>query len=820
MTVVINSINSLLEKRFLDYALSVITDRAIPSVQDGLKPVQRRILWAMYMLKLRNKEKTKKCAQIVGEVMGKYHPHGDASIYSALVRLAQEWILNAPLIHPQGNFGSIDDSNSCAAARYTEAKLSKIAEELLESVENEVSFIPTYSNEHDEPTILPAKFPNLLVNGAKGIAVGLATEIPPHNLGEVLNAQIEYIKNPSISLDKLMQFLPAPDFPTGGIIRGKSGIRDMYETGKGKFQIFCKFESESDKKGKDILIITELPYGVEKANLLNQINQAIRPQKDKKQKQVNKPLIEGIEKCVDRSGSSKARGFRIEILLKKGMSEAVIKNQLYKYTDAQVTYNANIVALDGKKPLTLGLLDILEKFHQFRRDCLTKKFEWEKEETEKKAHRLEGFVKVLSDIDKTVEIIKGSKTTEEASKKLKVYFKLSDEQAKDVLELQLRRLTSLEITKIKDDLAALKKRIEELKKILGDVKLLDKEILLELESIKPYVVDRQTERIDKEISDFDIEDIIEDEDCILTISKQGYVNRLPVEDYRLQRRGGKGSSSTNLVDDDYVSNVYTTTTKSYLFCFSNTGKLYWLKSHEIPLGKKGNRGKPIVNYLEDLKASESVISILPIADFEQSDELLFITKNGIVKKTKISLYKKLRKGGLSAIKLGENDSLKEVLLVNNKQDVIIGTQNGIGLRTSTSDIRPTGKSAKGVKIIKLSKGDKVIAAELVDDNTKSLLAVTANCFGKKTSLEEYRSQLRGGKGSRLIRLINDDYLVGLLMVEKEDNLLVISEKGQTICIKSGGIRNTHKATRGVRIIELVDDKIRSLTKLNSEEKDG
>jgi len=807
------NIESLMEKRFLDYAMSVIMDRAIPSVFDGCKPVQRRLLWAMHKAGAHSNKSTKKCAMIVGETIGKYHPHGDAAAYQALVRMAQQWVLREPLVHPQGNFGSIDNPGAFAASRYTEAKLSKISELMLQDIEKGiVPLIDNYSNELKEPEVLPAKFPNLLVNGAKSIAVGMATDIPSHNLGELVNALCAYIDDESLTVESLMKYLPGPDFPTGGTIRGRMGLREMYKTGKGKFQILAKIE-EVKIKNKVALRISEVPFRSGKAKIIDEIKSYMQLDP----KNPSRPVIEGIDKVIDESGRGKgkkkkkidkARDFELMVYLKSTASPEVIKNQIYKYTSAQVAYNANWVALDEKiRPQTFTLLTMFGKFLGFRRDCLTKKLEYDLKRHKDRKHILDGYIKVLEDIDKAVKIIKNSKSKEIAKEALKVTFSLSDIQADEVLDMRLKQLTGLEIEKIKEELASIEKEITRIEAILADQKLLDAEIKKELNEIKEkFSSERRSKIVNAEITEFDIEDLIEDENCIVTTSNKGYINRVPVDSYRVQRRGGKGSTGVSVIEDDFIEDVFKVTSLSHLLCFSNQGQVHWLKAYQIPIRNKGTKGKPIVNYLTGLKPEEQIQAILAVDELSAENDdkfVFFITRKGMVKKTRLSNYSNPRRGGVKALKLKDGDELLRVLLVDDNKEIFFGTKNGFGVRIGVDSFNEVGRQAGTVRGIRIRANDEVIGA-VVSDDSRDLLTITTKGLGKKSAFTEYRQQNRGGVGSRMLNLSNEDYVVGILGLAELDQVMALSERGQSILFENNSVRKTKRVTKGVKIFNLSD----------------
>ena len=788
-----------MKESYLDYAMSVIVGRALPDIRDGLKPVHRRILYAMNELGLVSNKAPKKCARIVGEVLGKYHPHGDVAVYDSLVRMAQDFSLRYPLVKGQGNFGSVD-GDSAAAMRYTEAKLSGIAEELLKDIEKEtVKFVDNFDNSLKEPSVLPSKLPNLLINGSSGIAVGMATNIPPHNIKEIVDGIIKVIENPKIELGELMKFVKGPDFPTGGIIIGRNGIKSSYFDGRGRILLRGKTEIE-DKKGRKDIIIKEIPYMVNKSNLVESIANLVR---DK--------VIDGISDIRDESDRD---GIRVVIELKKDFDENVILNQLYKSTQLQSTFGVIMLALVNNEPKVLGLRDLINNFILHRKDIIVKRSKFDLEKARKRVHILDGLKIALKNIDLSVKLIKNSKNVEEAQKSLIKEFNLSDVQAKAILEMRLQRLTSLEQNKLENEYKELLKLISELEIILGsDGKVLGiiKEECLELKD--KYGDERRTEIIDSE-DDFEIEDLIQEEDVIVTMTNKGYVKRVPIYTYKEQKRGGRGVIATGTKEEDFVKELFITNTRDSILFFTDKGKVHWLKGYEIPSGNRYGSGKAIVNLL-NLK-DESVTTMIPVKDFSEEKYLIMVTGKGFVKRIELDAFSKPRKGGILGIKLVE-DKLVDVKLTNGSDELIIGTKKGAAIRFNERDVRVIGRSGMGVRGIRISKEDIVKGIEICERES-SLLTVTENGYGKRSKVEEYRLIRRGGKGVKNIKTSErNGRVVGIKSVKEDDEIMVITKKGKLIRSSVKGISLVGRNTQGVRIMKLDEnDKVIALTKVVGE----
>ncbi|MDH3972870.1 MAG: DNA gyrase subunit A [Deltaproteobacteria bacterium] len=800
---------------YLDYAMSVIVGRALPDVRDGLKPVHRRILFAMHDLGNVWNKPYKKSARVVGDVIGKYHPHGDTAVYDAIVRMAQDFSLRYPLVDGQGNFGSID-GDSAAAMRYTEVRMDKLTAELLEDLEKEtVEFVPNYDGSLQEPSVLPAKVPALLINGSSGIAVGMATNIPPHNLAEVIKGIITMIENPDITIDELIEIIPGPDFPTAGFIHGREGIRSAYETGRGIVQMRARVLVEKQKRTeRESIIVTELPYQVNKAKLIEKIAELVR---DKK--------IEGISDLRDESDRD---GMRIVIELKRDEVAQVIINALYKNTQMQQSFGVNTVALVNGQPRLINLRELLWYFIDHRKEVVTRRTIFELKKAEDKAHILEGLAVALANIDRIIEIIKRSPNSAEASKRLvhekweaapvKAMLKkagfsddelaarftsgaygLSEVQAKAILEMRLHRLTGLEQEKIQQDLEEVLKQIAYLKTILGDEKVLMGVIVDELKDIKARFGDeRRTEIIDK-TTEITLEDLIVDEDMVVTISHTGYIKRNPTVLYRAQRRGGKGKTGMSTKEEDFVEHLFIASTHSYILFFTDAGKVYWLKVHEIPQAGRAARGKAIVNLL-NIANDENITSFLPVRNFEEGRYIMMATRQGVVKKTDLMAYSNPRAGGIIAINLDEGDSLVVTRLTDGTKDIFLGTKDGQSIRFKEDQVRPMGRVSRGVRGITLAGDDILVAMEIVGD-ASTILTVTENGFGKRTATSEYRGQSRSGKGVITIKTTErNGKVVGFLQVTDDDEVMMITNSGKIIRFSMKGISVIGRNTQGVKLI--------------------
>ncbi len=782
---------------YLDYAMSVIIGRALPEVRDGLKPVQRRILYAMFREGLLPGRKYSKSAGVVGEVLKKYHPHGDSAVYDAMVRLAQDFNMRYTLVDGQGNFGSID-GDPAAAYRYTEARLAKIAEEMLADIDKEtVDFLPNFDETTEEPKVLPSKIPNLIINGAAGIAVGMATNIPPHNLGEVIDGLIMLLEQPEISVEKIMTAVKGPDFPTGGIIHGTSGIKDAYETGRGLIKIRAKARIEREHRGGENIIITELPYQVNKARLIEKIAELVREKK-----------LEGLSDIRDESDRE---GIRVVLELKRGEMAQVILNNLYKHTQMETTFGIIMLALVGGQPHVLGLRKVLGYFLQHRRDVIIRRTRFELRKAEERAHILEGLKIALDNLDAIIALIRSSKSPAEAKEGLMTRYPLSEIQAQAILDMKLQRLTGLERDKIVSEYKETLKEIERLKSILGSDALLSKIIKDELLEIKSkYADDRRTE-IAEEAKEITIEDLITEEEMVITLSHQGYIKRNPLSAYRSQRRGGKGLIGMETKEEDFVEQLFIGSTHDYMLFFSNLGRLYWLKTYQIPEAGRAAKGKALINLLQ-LSQGERISTALPVRDFKEGYLVMF-TKNGTVKKTALTSYSNPRGKGVIAISLEENDELIAVRKTSGKNDLIIGTRNGLAIKFNEEDVRDMGRTAKGVRGIRLTKGDEVVAAEVAEEKT-TVLTAAENGFGKRTKIEDYPLQGRGGKGVISIKLTEKGgKVVGLLQVRQEDEVVMITSSGKLVRTTAENISTHGRNTQGVKLMDTAEDRIDSIAKV-------
>ena len=799
MQVIPVKIEDTLAKSYLEYSMSVIVGRALPDVRDGLKPVHRRILYAMYKMGITHNSPYKKSARIVGDVIGKYHPHGDSAVYEALVRMAQDFSMRMPLIDGQGNFGSIDGDNA-AAMRYTEARLTKLAEEILKDIDKDtVDFVPNYDGTETEPVVLPSRFPNLLVNGSSGIAVGMATNIPPHNLGELIDALIFMIDN-EYELSDILKFVQGPDFPTGGTIFGKGGILEAYKTGRGSIKIRAKHHIEH-KGNKDIIVVDELPYQVNKAKLIEKISDLV---KDK--------IIEGISEVRDESDRE---GIRVVIELKKDAMSEIILNNLYKHTQLQVSFGINMLAILDKEPRTFNLVEILEEFIKFRKTVVIRRTLYELNQAKKRAHILAGLRIALANIDEVVSIIKSSKDTKEAKENLIDRFKLSEVQSQAILDMKLSRLTSLEIEKIEQEYNELMKKIEYLNSILKEENVLNGVIKDELIEIKEkYAVARVTQ-IEEDYDAIDIEDLIPNEDMVVTITHRGYVKRVPLKTYERQNRGGKGKKALTTYEDDFIEDFYIAKAHDTLMIITDKGQLHWLKVYRIPEGTRTSKGKAIVN-LVNLDKDEQIQTIIKTSDFDENKSLAFFTKKGIVKRTNLSEFKNIRSNGVRAISIDEDDELVTAKIVKaDDKELFIVTKKGQAIRFLIDNVREMGRTARGVTGIKFKiDGDEVVGALALKDENQEILTVSEKGFGKRTEANLYRLTNRGGKGVIAMKLTNKTGdLVGVVATEDNHDLMVLTSKGKMIRVSIEDISKTGKNTQGVRIVRLdSDDKVASLAK--------
>ena len=786
-TVIPVQIEEEMRRSYLDYAMSVIIGRALPDARDGLKPVHRRILYAMQELGCTRDKPYKKSARVVGDVIGKYHPHGDSAVYDALVRMAQPWSMRHVLVDGQGNFGSVD-GDSPAAMRYTEARMSRLAGELLADIDkNTVDFAPNYDESLSEPKVLPAKFPNLLVNGSQGIAVGMATNIPTHNLGETINATIALIRNPDIDDEALMDIMPGPDFPTGGFIYGRKGIRQAFLTGRGSVTMRARAIVEIHPRTKrESLIVTELPYQVNKATLIESIAALVR---DKK--------LEGI---ADLRDESDREGLRIAIELKKGEIPEVVLNNLYKHTQLQCNFGCNMLALVDGQPKLCGVREFLNHFIDHRRQVVTRRCLFELDKAEARAHILEGLLIALDNIDEVIRLIRASRTTEDARDGLMSRFGLSERQAKAILDMRLQRLTGLERDKIKAEYEEVQATIARLKAILADEKLLMDVIVEELEAVRDRYADpRRTEIVD-ETAELSVEDLITEEDMVVTISNEGYIKRNPVSLYRAQRRGGKGKTAMTTKEEDFVAQLMTASTHDYLLFFSNRGRVFRKKVYEIPQAGRAARGKALVNLLP-VEKGERISATLAVREFTEGRYIVMATKNGLVKKTPLTDYAHIRANGIIAIKLEEGDDLMAVRVSNGEQEILLASSGGKAIRFSETEVRPMGRATRGVTGMRLPAGDQVIAMTLVAEGA-SLLSVSENGFGKRTPMSEYPRQKRAGQGVFTLKTGGrNGAMVAALQVTDDDQVMLMTDTGRLVRIRMDGVSLIGRNTQGVKLIE-------------------
>jgi DNA gyrase subunit A len=801
------NIEQEMKTAYLDYSMSVIVGRALPDVRDGLKPVHRRILYAMFREGLLHNKKYSKSAGVVGEVLKKYHPHGDSAVYDTMVRMAQDFNLRYPLVDGQGNFGSID-GDSAAAYRYTEARLTKLAEELLADIDKEtVEFVANFDDTTVEPTVLPTRVPNLLINGSSGIAVGMATNIPPHNLGEVVDGLVMMIDNSEVTIPELMTAIKGPDFPTAGFIHGYEGIRQAYMTGRGIVQMRARVTIEEGKGDRESIVVTELPYQVNKARLLQNISELIR---DKK--------ITGIAELRDESDR---QGMRVVADLKKGEIANVILNQLYKHTALQSTFGVIMLALVNNQPRVLNLKRILSNFLQHRREVVVRRTKYDLRKAEERAHILLGLKIALDNLDAVIALIKASRNPEEAKAGLVREFKLSEIQAQAILEMRLQRLTGLERDKIITEYEEVLKEIARLNEILGSDALVMKIIRDELLALKAEYGDERRTEIVAHTSEIGIEDLIQDEEMVITISHAGYIKRNPLTNYRAQRRGGKGKIGMETREEDFVERLFMATMHSYILFFTNKGRVYWLKVHQIPEAGRQAKGKAIVNLLQ-IGQDERVTAALPVREFTPGHFILMATKKGIIKKTELEAYSHPRPSGIIAITLEEGDDLISAEVTDGKRDVFLGTRDGLSIRFNEEDVREIGRTGKGVIGVRLDEGNEVVGMEIVRDDS-TILTVTENGFGKRSSLEDYRSQSRGGKGIITIKITEKNgRVMAMAQVSKDDEILLITGNGKILRTRAKDISVQGRNTQGVRLLETEEgDKVKSLAKVveRDEEKD-
>ena len=779
-----------MRKSYLDYAMSVIVGRALPDIRDGLKPVHRRVLFAMQELGLTWNRAYKKSARVVGEVLGKYHPHGDAPVYEALVRMVQEFSLRYPLVDGQGNFGSID-GDPPAAMRYTETRLAKIAHELLADIEKEtVDLAPNFDESLQEPVVLPTKVPNLLVNGSAGIAVGMATNIPPHNLSEVVDGLVMLIDNPEVDIEALMKVIPGPDFPTYGYIYGRAGIREAYTTGRGIITLRAKAHVEKLRGGREAIIVTELPYQVNKAALIEKIGELVRDRK-----------IEGIS---ERRDESSREGIRIVLELARGEIPQIVMNQLYKHTPMQTTFGVIMLALVGRRPQVVNLKQMLQEFIAFRREVVTRRTRYDLARAEERAHILEGLRKAVDQLDLVIRLIRQAESPDAAKDALMRRLDLSEIQARAILNMRLQRLTQLERHKIVEEHEQTLALIADLKGILASEQRLLGIIKEELGTLKQEFGDARRTEILVETADLTIEDLLADEDMVVTITRSGYIKRTHVEAYRSQKRGGKGVTGMETKEEDIVEDLFVASTHSYLLFFTNKGKVHWLKVHEIPEGGRQAKGKAMANVLS-LAEGERVATCVPVRDFESGGYILFATKQGKVKKTELGAFSHPRAGGILAITLEEGDEVMGARRTDGQREVLLSTKQGMIIRFPEDEVRPMGRTAAGVRGLDVEEGDQVIAAETVKEGV-TVLTVTERGYGKRTPLDEYRLQGRAGKGIIDIKTAGrNGAVVGMLQVRGGDDILVVTTKGKIIRVHADEVTSQGRNTMGVRIIDLDPD---------------
>ncbi|MBE6067382.1 MAG: DNA gyrase subunit A [Clostridium lundense] len=789
-----------MKRCYIDYAMSVIVGRALPDVRDGLKPVHRRILYSMQELGLSPEKSYRKCARIVGDVLGKYHPHGDSSVYDALVRLAQDFSIRYTMVDGHGNFGSVD-GDSAAAMRYTEAKMSKIAVEMLKDInKNTVDFVPNFDGSEKEPLVLPSRIPNLLVNGSSGIAVGMATNIPPHNLGEVIEGIHLLIDNPDVTVLDLMSKIKGPDFPTAGIILGTNGIREAYETGRGKILVRAKAEIE-EEKGRQRIIVTELPYQVNKAKLIENMADLV---KDKR--------IEGISDLRDESDRD---GMRVVIEIKRDANANIVLNQLYKHTKMQDTFGIIMLSLVNNEPQVLNLKQMLVYYIEFQKEVIRRRTKFELDKAEARAHILEGLRIALDHIDEVIKVIRGSKNTEEARNGLMSGFGLSEKQAQAILDMRLQRLTGLERAKIEEEYAELLKTINYLKEILTSEELVLKIIKDELNEINNKYGDERRTQIEKRIDEIDIEDLIQEEEVVITLTHSGYIKRISSDAYSSQKRGGKGIQAMTTKEDDFIERIFVTSTHSNLLFFTNLGRVYKLKAYELPDAGRVAKGLNLINLIP-LSPNESVREVISIADLKDDGYLLMGTKNGIIKKTPLSEFSSIRKNGLNAINLREDDELLKIKKTRGDAEIFIVTAAGFAIRFSEKDIRPMGRAATGVRAITLRKGDIAVGMDIVEED-KDVLVVSENGFGKRTHLSEYKVQSRGGKGLITYKVTEKTgKITAARIVKGEDEIMLINSSNIAIRILVSDISITSRNAMGVTLMKTVEnEKVLAIAKINA-----
>jgi len=806
------NIEEEMKSAYIDYSMSVIVSRALPDVRDGLKPVHRRVLFGMLDLGVTSSKPYKKSARIVGDVLGKYHPHGDASVYDTMVRMAQEWSLRYPMVDGQGNFGSID-GDSPAAMRYTEARLKKIAEEMLADINKDtIDFQLNFDDSLEEPTVLPTKIPNLLVNGASGIAVGMATNMAPHNLSEVVDATIAYIENNDIDVSGLMQYIKAPDFPTGGIIYGYAGVQEAFETGRGRIVMRSKAEIETYGNDRERIIVTEIPYQVNKANMIERTAEL-----------VNEKKLEGISEIRDESDRE---GMRIVYEIKRDANASIVLNNLYKYTALQTSFSVNNIALVNGRPMLLNLRDLIKYFVEHRHEVVIRRTKFELAEAQKRAHILEGLLIALDHLDEVIKLIRNSDTPEDARTGLMEKFGLSDIQARAILDMTLRRLTGLERDKIKEEYAELMKTIEYLQSVLADEGLRMDIIKGELLEVKEKYGDERRSTIVHSAEDMRMEDFIADEDVVITISHEGYIKRTPLTEYRRQGRGGKGAIGSQSRDEDFIEHIITASAHNYMLLFTEAGRCFWLRAFEIPEGTRTSKGRAIQNIInipkeEKIKAFIKVTN-LKDQEYLENNFIIMCTKKGTIKKTSLEAYSRPRANGINAININEGDQLLEACLTNGESEILMALRSGRAIRFNESTVRPMGRTATGVRGISLAHAkDEVIGMIAVNNPEVTVLVVSEKGYGKRTDIEDYRVTNRGGKGVKTINITDKTgELVAIKDVTDQDDLMIINKSGIVIRIGVGDLRVMGRATQGVRLITLKEeDAIASIAKVDHEDEE-
>lgn len=807
------NIEEEMKSAYIDYSMSVIVSRALPDVRDGLKPVQRRVLYGMWELGVLSNRPFKKSARIVGEVLGKYHPHGDTSVYEAMVRMAQDWSLRYPLIDGQGNFGSID-GDSPAAMRYTEARLKKIAEEMLADIDkNTVDFQLNFDDSLQEPAVLPSKIPNLLINGTSGIAVGMATNMPPHNLSEIVDAIVAFIDNRNITVNELLQYVKGPDFPTGGIIYGQQGIKDAYETGRGKIIIRARTEIEHTHSGRECIVVTEIPFMVNKAEMIKKIADLI-----------NDGKLEGISYINDESDRN---GTRVVIILKKDATANVVLNNLYKYSQLQTAFNVNNIALVKGRPRLLNLKDLIDLYVKHRHDVILRRTKFDLDQAEKRLHILEGLIIASDNIDEVVAIIRGSSNPDEAREKLIERFNLSEEQARAIVDMRLRQLTGLEQDKLRAEYEEVKKQIEYLRNVLGSIDLQMKIIKDELLEIKEkYGDDRRTEIVPN-VEEFNPEDFYSDDEMVITISHLGYIKRTPLTEFRRQNRGGIGSRASTIRDEDFIEHLYIATMHNTMLFFTGKGKCYWLKVYNIPEGTRTSKGRAIQNLI-NIEPDDNIRAFINVKTLDdekyiKNNYIVLCTAKGIIKKTSLEAYSRPRSSGVNAITVRDGDELIEARLTNGNHEIMLAVKSGRAIRFHESSVRPMGRTASGVRGIKLASDDDIVIGMItIENKEKDVLVVSEKGNGKRTSIDSYRITNRGGKGVKTINITEKTgSLIALKDVTDNDDLMIITLNGNILRIPVSGIRLMGRATQGVKLINLREnDSIASVACVEINEEDG